>query len=128
MHAGALFARLVVQSNARTLEHRALVGDEGRGEISLPAAVLWLLVVSDKNKPRRFCSTLERCLLDLSYKVMHARSSVAPLWPCGKKVTMKRCTQARAPHRELYDDAEGRIVCPLHAIVAPTHNIIFSLL
>ena len=43
MHVGVLLARLVVQSDAHTLERQALMGDEGRGEISLPAAVLLLL-------------------------------------------------------------------------------------
>ena len=46
---------------------------------------------------------------------------------CGKRATSKRCTQARAPHRELYDDAEGRVVRPQHAMLWPQSIISSSL-
>ncbi len=57
-----------------------------------------------------------------SCKVVGARSSVAPLWSCGKRATSKRCTQAHAPHRELYDDAR-----PQHAMLWPQSIISSSL-
>ena len=62
-----------------------------------------------------------------SCKVVGARLSVAPLWSCGKRATSKRYTQARAPHRESYDDAEGRVVHPQHAMLWPQSIISSSL-
>ena len=52
------------------------------------------------------------------------RHALVVLWEEGHN---KRCTQARAPHRESYDDAEGRVVCPQHAMLWPQSIISSSL-
>ena len=53
--------------------------------------------------------------------MVQARSTLVVLWREGHKHA------TLASHRELYDAADGRVVCPV-PIMAPIHNIILIFL